>query len=77
MNMSSQALITKSEGKTAHQRYARTDMKKKASKILSTAIIYFSLFIIGILAIPVCVFLVPIVIVWTLADKIVRRLERE
>lgn len=52
-------------------------MKKKIAKKLSIVIVYIALFIIGILAIPVCVFLVPIVIVWTLADKIVRRLERE
>lgn len=52
-------------------------MKKKIAYRLSTIIVYMALFIIGILAIPVCVFLVPIVIVWTLADKIVRKLEQE
>ncbi len=52
-------------------------MKKKIAHKLSTVIVYMSLFIIGILAIPVCVFLVPIMIVWTLTDKIVRRLERK
>ena len=36
-----------------------------------------ALFIIGTLAIPVCVLLVPIVIVWTFTDKIVRILEQE
>lgn len=52
-------------------------MKKKIAQRLSTIIVYMSLFIIGILVIPVCVFLLPIVIVWTLTDKIVRKLECE
>lgn len=51
--------------------------EEKIAYRLSTIIVYMALFIIGILAIPVCVFLVPIVIVWTLADKIVRKLEQE
>ena len=52
-------------------------MKKKIARGLSTAIVYMALFIIGILAIPVCVFIIPIVIIWTLTDKIVRTVERE
>lgn len=52
-------------------------MQKKIAHRLSTIIVYMALFIIGILAIPVCVFLVPIVIVWTLTDKLVRILEQE
>ena len=52
-------------------------MKKKIANRFSTIIVYIALFIIGILAIPVCVCLVPIVIVWTLTDRIVRILEQE
>ncbi len=44
-------------------------------KILRTAILYFSLFIIGILAIPMCVFVCAIMMIWKLADKIIRKLE--
>lgn len=51
-------------------------MKKKASKILSTTIIYEALVIIGILAIPMCVFLGVIMIVWTFTDKLVQKLEQ-
>lgn len=52
-------------------------MKKKIAHILSIAVVNIALFIIGILAIPVCVSLVPVMIVWTFTDKIVRLLERE
>lgn len=52
-------------------------MKKKIAHRLSSVIVCMALFIVGILAIPVCVFFVPIVIVWCLTDKIVRKLERE
>ena len=52
-------------------------MKKKISNRFCTTIVYIALFIIGILVIPVCVFLVLILIVWTLTDKIVRMLEKE
>lgn len=72
-----QVLAIKFKEKVLCQKSERSVMKKKIAKKLSIVIVYIALFIIGILAIPVCVFLVPIVIVWTLADKIVRRLERE
>ena len=52
-------------------------MKKKIACRLSTAIVYIALFISGILAISVCVFLIPIVIIWMFTDKIVRVLEQE
>lgn len=44
-------------------------------KILRKAIIYVSLFIIGLLAIPVGAFLCVIMVIWKLADKIIQRLE--
>lgn len=52
-------------------------MKKKIANRFCTTIVYIALFIIGILAIPVCVFMLLIVIVWTLTDKLVRILEQE
>ena len=60
------------------EKYAASKNRKKAvSEKLSTAIIYIALVIIAILAIPVCICIGAIVIVWTLADKIVRKLESE
>lgn len=72
-----QAIVIRCNKEALCRESDRSVMKKKIARILSTAIVYMALFIIGILAIPVCVFLVPIMIVWTLTDKIVRTLERE
>ncbi len=72
--MTPQAVVIESE-KTAIRRTEKSRMKKKVSKIISTVIVYFAMFIIGILAIPVCVFLVLIKIIWAITDKIVRKLE--
>ena len=72
-----QAIVIRCNKEALCRESERSVMKKKIARGLSTAIVYMALFIIGILAIPVCVFLIPIMIVWTLTDKIVRVLERE
>ncbi len=48
---------------------------KKVSWVLRTAILGLALLLIVLLAIPAGVFLVPITVIWTAAEKLIRRLE--
>ncbi len=50
-------------------------MKTTLRRKLGSAILYLALFWIALLAFPVCVLLVPISLIWTLADAAIRRLE--
>ncbi len=53
----------------------RTKVKEKIVAIFRTGIIYFAMVFIGILAIPVCIFFVPIMLIWKLTGKIISWLE--
>lgn len=77
MSMLSKTLMKNDEDNVSFQRFiASKASKKNVSAKLSALIIYFALVIIGFLAIPMCVFLGAIIIIWSIADKIVRWLER-
>lgn len=53
-----------------------TSCKKQFANILSKVTFVIAGCIIGVLVIPVCIFLLPIILVWTLADKLLCALER-
>ncbi len=50
-------------------------MARKLRRFLSTAILYAALTLIALLAVPLCLFLVPIALIWTLTDRALRKLE--
>lgn len=49
--------------------------KKQLVNVLSKVILAIAVCLIGVLAIPVCIFLLPIILVWMVADKLLRLLE--
>ncbi len=49
--------------------------KKRLAGILSKGILAVAVCIIGILAIPVCILLLPIILVWSVADRLLGALE--
>ncbi len=50
-------------------------LRHSAAKVLSSAIVYLSLFLMGILALLACVLLLPMFCIWTLADHLTSSLE--
>lgn len=50
--------------------------KKQLVNVLSKVILAIAVCLIGVLAIPVCMFLLPIIFIWTIADKLLCVLER-
>lgn len=53
-----------------------TSLKKRLANILSKVILAIAVCLIGVLAIPVCIFLLPILLVWMITDKLLRLLEK-
>ena len=50
--------------------------KKQLVNVLSKVILAIAVCLIGVLAIPVCIFLLPIIFIWTIVDKLLCVLER-
>lgn len=48
--------------------------RKPGAERLRTAIVYAALVVIAVLAVPMCIFLGAIMLVWSLADKIIQKL---
>lgn len=56
--------------------YSGAEMgKRAAARMGRSAILYPALTVIAILAIPMCLFLGAIAAVWTVTDKLIRRIE--
>lgn len=50
--------------------------KKRFANILSKVVLAIAVGIIGVLAIPICLFLLPIILIWKVTNKLLCLLER-